>query len=198
MAGRSGGVLVVGALAFEVAGLFPPRFEGIRLAVTGPGPTRARLGLQRALALQRPAHILGLGLCGGLAPGIPPGSLAVPREIVSPEGGALPCTPWPGLSACGRMVSVPRPVSTPAEKLRLGRETAARWVDMESYHWADVALEQGIPCTVVRAVLDPAGEYLPKWNETSSWMGAVRLPIRALVARAQIRAVGRRIVCGHS
>jgi adenosylhomocysteine nucleosidase len=102
------------------------------------------------------------------------------------------------LTAAGRLASVSRLVTSPTGKAHLALYSQAEWVDMESYAWVETAHRHGIPITIVRTVLDAAREHLPTWSAVASWPGAVRLPWRALRARAEVRALGRRMLCERS
>lgn len=190
--------LVVGAMAFELAGLVPRDSTELRRIVTGTGPVKARAGLERALSGGVPQRIIALGLCGGLSPGEAPGSVAVPEEIVSREGKrAVGCAPWPGLENSGRLVTVDSPVSTPSEKAGLRAVTGADWVDMESYVWADMAEEYGVPFTVLRVVVDGWNESLPNVNSPRTWSSALSLPQKSFYARKILHQAARSILCGR-
>ena len=189
-------ILVLGALAFELAGLIPAESPMLRTVVTGAGPAKARAGLQRALAFAEPERIIALGLCGGLAPGEAIGTPAVPRAVVAEdERDEIVCDLWPGLDSRGLLVTVPAPVTTPLAKASLRESTLADWVDMESYSWAKMAREREIPFTVMRVVVDGWDDFLPNVTSPRSWLSAASLPRRSFQARKRLHEEARRILC---
>ncbi|MCY0877372.1 MAG: hypothetical protein OWU84_00240 [Firmicutes bacterium] len=184
--------LVVAALSFEAVGCGS---RG-RVAVTGAGPQKAAAGLQTALRRTRPGRILAIGFCGGLDPRDRVGSCAAPAEVASDAvQGVFPCAPWPGLTQAGRLVSVKAPVATPQAKQALRERCQARWVDMESFAWAQIAHEEGIPFTIVRVISDGAGDKLPHLRDPGSWFGVFSLAVHAFWARRELAAVVRRMLC---
>ena len=77
----------------------------------------------------------------------------------------------PGLAAAlgriggrwGECVTVDRLCPDSGAKQWLGAELGADVIDMESFWVSDVAARNGIPHLVVRTVLDPAEEPLPRY-----------------------------------
>ncbi|ACV59451.1 purine or other phosphorylase family 1 [Alicyclobacillus acidocaldarius subsp. acidocaldarius DSM 446] len=205
--------LVVTALGFERAAFHHLAHRpGWRVASTGVGPARAADGLARLIRADRPALVVGAGVCGALEPALRLGDLVLPAEAVAPEGAreslalderlcqlARRFAEAHGGSAQigGRIVSVERIASTPTDKRELARRFEALAVDQETFAWARVAREAGIPFVAVRVVLDEAGEPLASWRP-STWRSALRLPARALRARRTLRAFGREWPCWRS
>jgi adenosylhomocysteine nucleosidase len=179
-------VLLVSGLSFEAepvaAGLRRQRLPA-RVVVAGPGPLRAeRL---TAFLAERPAAVVGFGLCGALDPSLGAGAVVVPRTVGMAGAEDLPTTlPVPGRAAQGRLLTVVLPVANPSEKARLASEAVA--VDQESYVWLRAARAAGIPMAILRMVLDGAGEPLPMWSKPESWISALTLPGRALALRRRL------------
>ncbi|AEJ44629.1 purine or other phosphorylase family 1 [Alicyclobacillus acidocaldarius subsp. acidocaldarius Tc-4-1] len=205
--------LVVTALGFERAAFrHLAHRPGWCVASTGVGPARAADGLARLIRAERPALVVGAGVCGALDSGLRLGDLVLPAEAVTPEGSCAPLALDERLCELarrfaeahggsaqigGRIVSVERIASTPADKRELARRFEASAVDQETFAWAGVAREAGIPFVAVRVVLDEAGEPLASWRP-SAWRSALRLPARALRARRTLRAFGREWPCWRS
>ncbi|WP_347401625.1 phosphorylase [Alicyclobacillus mali (ex Roth et al. 2021)] len=206
-------LLVVTALGFERAAFdHLARRPGWRVASTGVGPVRAADGLARLVRAERPALIVGTGVCGALDAALRLGDLVLPAEAVTPDGSSAPLALDERLCELarrfadahggsaqigGRIVSVERIASTPADKRELARRFEASAVDQETFAWARVAREAGIPFVAVRVVLDEAGEALASWRP-SGWRSALCLPARALRARRTLRAFGREWPCWRS
>lgn len=55
-------------------------------------------------------------------------------------------------------------VTKAAEKLAMGESYNAAAVDMESYDVIDVATQAGLPCAVLRVILDEANQTTPDFN----------------------------------
>ncbi|MCL8207554.1 MAG: hypothetical protein K6V97_05710 [Actinomycetia bacterium] len=188
--------LAVAALAFEAAA-WRSYADGRRLIirVTGVGP-RAGPALADAILSVRPDRVVGFGLCGGIAPDARAGTLAVPAwAALADRPVRVGLAPLPPLVPVGGMWTVPTVVALPSAKRVLWQRTAARWVDQETAHWAHVCAAHGIPCSVVKVVVDGPDSALPTRRDPRSW-GAWRwLPGRALAARRALAALGRRLWC---
>ncbi len=108
--------------------------------------------------------LVSLGLAGGLAPGLRPGALIVPSQVIV---GSERFVADPALSHVlggttphalfgGDVV-----VATTAAKQRLYQATGAVAVDLETGIVARAATVRGIPFAVLRAICDPAERALP-------------------------------------
>jgi adenosylhomocysteine nucleosidase len=204
----SGKIGLVAALPAEGAALFGPQKmkllggrktfrtflpNGTELlgTISGPGRENA-LSASRWLVENGCRMLIGAGVAGGLKPGMNPGDLLLPEEIIEDSGDGTEhwTTDVPaqgrfslllgksGIQAYGgKLFSSPVAILTPGDKLFLHRRTAALAVDMESSGLACVARESGIPFLVLRAVCDPPERTVPV--ELSSVMaqdGTVRVP----------------------
>ncbi len=136
---------------------------GCPVAIGGGGAAGAARAAQE-LAVQGVTRLLSFGLAGGLAPGLPAGSLLVPERVVDETGACWMADA--ALSAqlgspAGALLAVPDIVATAAEKARLWRETGALAADIESGAVASCAAERGLGFAVLRVVCDPAERDLP-------------------------------------
>ncbi|MBX5467935.1 MAG: hypothetical protein K6U14_10675 [Firmicutes bacterium] len=193
--------LVLVALALEAVGLVARlgrRGAQFRVAVTGMGPERGAEGARRALARWRPTWVIGLGFCGGLHPPAAVGSWAYPAAVVTEEGTVLALTPLPGHPAQGRMVSVARPVVSPAGKAALYAATGALWVDQEGFAWARACQAVGVPFTLVRWVLDGPEDPLPVLACPKSWRAVPHLAVLVAQGVRALAEKGEEMACGLS
>ena len=131
-----------------------------------------RLGWQIAVGRDAVAGLLdqgvealvSLGLAGGLAPGLRPGALIVPSEVIV---GSERCATDPALSrllgttTAHALFGGDTVVATTADKQRLFEATGAVAVDLETGVVARAAAGRGIPFAVLRAICDPAERALP-------------------------------------
>jgi adenosylhomocysteine nucleosidase len=139
------------------------RLLGCPVAIGGGGAAGAARAAQD-LAAQGVTGLVSFGLAGGLAPGLPAGSVLVPERVMD-ETGAL----WaadPALSArlgspAGALLAVPGIIAAAAAKDRLWRETGALAADIESGAVASRAAASGLGFAVLRVVCDPAERDLP-------------------------------------
>ena len=152
--------------------------------------------------------LVSLGLAGGLAPGLRPGALIVPSEVMV---GTERFATDPALSqllggtTANALFGGDAIVATTAEKHRLYQTTGAVAVDLETAIVARAAATHGVPFAVLRAICDPAERALPPAALTAldthgvigTWrvLGSVaahpgQLP--ALLALAADAAVARR------
>lgn len=116
--------------------------------------------------------IVSFGVCGGLNPQVPVGSLVVASQVkYDPYNIATANQVWSDRLLRATLLLYPKKVScyssvlqtasTPAQRLELSAETGASIVDMESGVVAAVAADKGIPFAVLRAVSDG-------WDQTVS------------------------------
>jgi adenosylhomocysteine nucleosidase len=136
---------------------------GWKVAIGG-GSTEGAARAVRQLIESGATGVVSFGLAGGLDPGLPAGTLIVANEVVA--GGQI----WPtnallsaqlGGATGHRCLGLDRIVDSPAEKRRLGCETGAAAVDMESGAVAATASAMDVPFAVLRAICDPADTALP-------------------------------------
>jgi len=132
-------------------------------AIGGGLPAGAEAAAERLVARGADA-LLSFGLCGGLHPALPPGTLLVPREV---RDGAERFATDAALSdrlggwSANLLLAERSVVVAAAEKARLFAATGAAAVDLESGAVARVAARHGLPFAVLRAVCDPAERDLP-------------------------------------
>jgi adenosylhomocysteine nucleosidase len=165
------------------------------LQISGIGAKRAHLAA-RTLLEKGATSLLSWGSAGGLIPGLSPGSLVLPKNIIAVDGSVYPVdATWreslyaqlkekvnlhEGLLAESIIV-----VTRPEEKVTLFQQTGAIAVDMESAAVAAEAQQAGVPFMAIRAVADPADITLPQSALTSlDEFGKLR-PLRLLKALAK-------------
>jgi len=128
--------------------------------VTGMGPALAREATRRALAAGPCAHVMVVGIAGGLDPELPVGTLMVPSRVqLYPDGPEYQSHPLaPGRASGGLMTTdglfdgedVWRPI--------LERGFGA--VDMEAAGVAEVCDEAGVDWSVYRGISDRPDEHI--------------------------------------
>jgi adenosylhomocysteine nucleosidase len=137
---------------------------GCAVAVGGGSPAGA-CRMARNLVEDGATALLSFGLAGGLDPALPAGALIAPRGVLS-RGRLYQCDPGFVCALEGERIPVllagEAVVETADDKLRLGRETGAGAVDLESGAVAEVATAAGIPFAVLRAICDPVTRDLPR------------------------------------
>ncbi|GLG00455.1 hypothetical protein Alches_04940 [Alicyclobacillus hesperidum subsp. aegles] len=203
--------LVLTALAFEANALRPLRSAlDWGVIATGVGPARGRATAEQVFAAARPAFALGVGVCGALSADARRGEIALPQTAVSDAGAVERIAPLPeplleavqmaarkvgvGVRADQGIASVGRIAASPADKRELALRVGARWVDQETFAWAQAARSQGVPFYAIRVVLDTASDQLPSWHP-GTWGHALRLPLHALRARRILQQIGRELAC---
>jgi adenosylhomocysteine nucleosidase len=163
------------------------------IAATGDGAKNAG---ERAAALCdaiRPLAVVGAGIAGALSPGLGSAAILASSRVRDSTGDA----PAPDArlltraveagAAAGTLLTVARPITAAAEKIRLAASLEGpSAVDMESAAWARAAASRGIPYLVVRSISDRADEDLPDYLVACMGEdGAIRRG--AVVARALVR-----------
>jgi len=145
--------------------------EETMLLLSGIGAERA--GQAARFLLENGATaLMSWGVCGGLEPTFPPGSLLIPKIIISiarePYTADLLWRQQLKNRLKGHMNIYEGPLaesktvlSDPAAKAALGKQTGAIAVDMESAAVARIAKEGGVPFLAVRAIADDAETAIP-------------------------------------
>ncbi|MEE9285703.1 MAG: hypothetical protein V3V35_08265 [Dehalococcoidia bacterium] len=170
----------------------------VTLVQSGMGRQRASRATRLAIERDRPDAIVSVGFSGGLSPEIRGADLVLGRRLLvaepmepggEPVIGTDVITVDPSLLEAstialeegllpvrsGDLVSVPQVLTGPQEKERLGRQSSALLVDMESYWVAHTAREAGVPFLAARVASDEVGDTLPDFARFVDEMGNVRL-----------------------
>ncbi len=130
------------------------------VVAAGGGTAAGAAAAAERLAEQGVTALVSFGLCGGLDPACPAGTLLVPRRVGEVPTDAALSARLGGWSA-DSLAAADRIVATRAEKQELFAATGAAGVDLESGAVAAVAARHGLAFAVLRAVCDPAGFDLP-------------------------------------
>jgi adenosylhomocysteine nucleosidase len=104
----------------------------------------------------RPSLVLSAGFSGAVVPGLSVGDLILAEDLAGVDGVSWPAT-WPKGSTSfrrGRLLTASSLVSRPEEKRRLGEESGAIAVDMESAVAARLCSAAGLPFGCLRAISD--------------------------------------------
>jgi adenosylhomocysteine nucleosidase len=189
---------VVAALASEARALGPsmPRVGDpplSELAVLGAGSLLALSGIGRAAAAAAAqalvdagvSALMTFGMAGGLDPALKPGSVVIPRELISLDGARYAaCRAWreqvvAAVSALcavseGNLLTSTHAIQTPADKAAAFRTTGAAAVDMESVAVAEIAAKHNLPFIAVRVIVDTAADMLPRAVVAASRAGKVQ------------------------
>lgn len=171
-------LLLLTALAAEAAiparpCRHPAATEKVRVIQCGIGRDAV---LQAARPHAGAARMIGsIGVSGGLAPDLAPGTVILGERIRNLAPGLEPlyvCAPdlvdlladalEKAAISChrGTLLCVRDPLLTPADKLAAHRRTGTLAVDLESAAAAATALAAGCPFFCLRVVCDPAGRSL--------------------------------------
>jgi adenosylhomocysteine nucleosidase len=141
------------------------RRVGGRVAIGGGTPDGALRAAETLVRDESVSALVSFGLAGGLDPGLPAGTLLVPRMILEPHGATFPCdirlTEMFGGTTTDAMVGGGHVAVTSEHKRALFASTGAAAIDLESVAVARVAAEHGLGFAALRAIADPAGRHLP-------------------------------------
>lgn len=180
--------LLVAAHAAELTA-FEPDLPGFDRLLTGVGKLQAAYALTRALDAAHYDEIVVVGTAGAIDPELEPGvydiDATVQHDVRDLEG------------VLGQHISLPARVEVrsggvtiatgdvfvdDADAVAVIRTLGARMVDMESYAYAWVAAQFGVPLRILKAVSDRAQD-----GATQTWDEAVVACSHQL--RAHIRAL---------
>ena len=128
------------------------------------------------------AIVGNIGVSGGLAPDLVPGTVVLGERIITPVGGErtsryresyalnrqlvdfLEATLEKNMVPCrrGPLLCTQDPITLPEDKAKAFLKTGALAVDLESAAAAEAAVGAGLPFFVLRVVCDPADRRLTK------------------------------------
>jgi adenosylhomocysteine nucleosidase len=128
--------------------------------VTGMGPALGREATERALATGAIAHVMVVGIAGGLDPALPVGSLMVPSRVqLYPDGPEYATRPLPSRRAEGALMTTEGLFDDDdVWKPILARGFGA--VDMEAAGVAEVCEARGVDWSVYRGISDRPDEHI--------------------------------------
>ena len=146
--------------------------QGISCEVSGPGEYNA-LSAATYLIEKGATALLSWGVAGSLDPTIPPGSIILPKLILKRNAPPLSVSKawhWDFYKLLLKqfrpntqsLLHSARVIATADEKSELFNAYQAAAVDMESYVIVEAANQVGIPCLVLRSIIDPADMDLPE------------------------------------
>lgn len=142
------------------------------IIVSGTGAGRASRAASQLIAANADA-LISFGFAGALAEHLDTGHVLVPDGIVTDTGRLTPNSAWrdavlkalepgPAVIHKGAVACCDEVVSSPPQKRELHRRTGAVAVDMESAAVTAAADRHGLPCLVIRTVLDNTRMTLPR------------------------------------
>ena len=138
----------------------------VGFAQVGLGPERAALGTHALIDGHSPKWIVSAGFSGGLHSNLKVGQIVVADALRDAAGKELKIDlkmtsdPSRGLHV-GKLLTIDHVAKTAAEKKRLGEETGALAVDMESATVAAVCRERKVRFMAVRVVSDDVDHDVP-------------------------------------
>ena len=138
----------------------------VAIAISGPGRTAARRAAELLIAGHRPSWLISAGFAGALSPAMNRNDLALPGEIIDPEGRQFAVMRPESLGIgvrhlTGRLLTVDRLILDSAEKAELHRTSGADLVDMESSAVAAICGEKLVRFLSMRVISDDARTDLP-------------------------------------
>jgi adenosylhomocysteine nucleosidase len=144
--------IVGGVSAYR--GSVPGTDVTVLAAVIGIGPARATESMERLLASEDIAHVVMIGIAGGLDPSLQIGDLIVPEVVVDGSSGReVHPAPIQAVAAKGRLVTTDAILSDPTaldQRLRDGVVA----LDMETAAVGAVCEDHRIPWSAFRTISD--------------------------------------------
>lgn len=211
---------IIAALKLEAAPL--DRQAGFTTRVCGVGGQGVDDAV-RELGRLGSRLIVSWGTAGALSPQLRAGDLIVPERVLTRDGGTVrPDTRcrdgfrravhgyWPVTQET--LIESERILGSPGDKRRLGRETDAGAVDMESGQIGEACVALNLPFLAIRAIVDELDDRLPRLvhenafsagaprpgallaglaRHPGDWGSLARLALRYRRARAALEAAAR-------
>jgi adenosylhomocysteine nucleosidase len=185
---------VVAALDLEARSFRPRTRRRDGLLEVGDGTLVAVSGMGRAAAVDAAGALVDAGatalvswgLAGGLDPELRAGTICLPSMVVSRDGARFTTDlHWREILTAaisrrlivvsGKLLTSAVAIQDVAAKAAAFGETGAVAVDMESTGVAEVAALNKLPFVAVRAIVDTAGDTLPRAVMAAGTEGPVRL-----------------------
>jgi adenosylhomocysteine nucleosidase len=141
-------------------------FAGKTLAVVscGAGQAAARKATEALIVAHRPKLVISAGFAGGLRTQVRRGDIVIVQAVLH-NGRRLSLgvksAPASKRVHLGDLVTVDKLVTSSQAKQKLGEQTGALAVDMETFAVADACRELGVPSLGVRIISDAVGDALP-------------------------------------
>jgi adenosylhomocysteine nucleosidase len=146
--------------------------DGTLVAVSGMGRAAAA-GAAGALVDAGATALVSWGLAGGLDPQLRAGTICLPSTVVSRDGATFTTDHhWLEILTAaigqrltvvsGKLLTSAVAIEDAAAKAAAFAETGAVAVDMESAGVAQIAAANRLPFVAVRAIVDTAGDALPR------------------------------------
>ncbi|WP_314505240.1 nucleoside phosphorylase [uncultured Microbacterium sp.] len=165
--------LLVAALESELVA-FPPALPGFDRLVTGPGKLQAAYALTRALDANAYDEILVVGTAGAIDPMLDGDvyeiDAAIQHDVTDIDGRVgqhVSLPPRVELGREGITIATGDHFVDGAEAVAVIRPLGAGLVDMETYAYAWVAAQFGVPIRVIKAVSDRAqDDAITDWRST--------------------------------
>jgi hopanoid-associated phosphorylase len=139
-----------------------------RTVCSGGNAAELEAGIVEALGKDPILGMISFGFAGGLSPELPVGTIVLAKTIVSTTERYLADPVWLDRLAAKlpqavqtTILGVNAPATEADQKARLGAETGAAVVDMESHIAARLAAARGCPFAALRVILDPMQQTLP-------------------------------------
>jgi adenosylhomocysteine nucleosidase len=133
---------------------------GVAALVTGMGPALAREATRKTLAAGTFAHVMVIGIAGGLDPNLPVGSLMVPSRVqLYPDGPEYGTHPLPPRVADGALMTTDG-LFDDDQIWRPIIERGFGAVDMEAAGVAEVCEDAGVAWSVYRGISDRPDEHI--------------------------------------
>ena len=187
--------MIVGAVAALAAEARALRPALARVPASGPQLRLERSGVGRVAATRAAERLVSCGagalvswgVAGALDAALRPGSLCLPRAVLDGDEALATSAAWRAavvaaldrhalpLSEAPLLSGVAGAIATPADKRAAGAASGAVAVDMESAAVMRVARAAGLPCLVVRTIVDSAHDAIPSSIVRASRSGPVRL-----------------------
>lgn len=144
----------------------------VRVAISGMGAAKAKQAVESLFPRSSERDLLLVcGFAGGLKEGLEVGTVVLPDSILSSEAPNEALTiddriVWiveaGGVkSVKGKLVSVPRVLTSREEKRACAERTGAIAVDMETFAAVKTAQALGVRCVAIRVISDGADDSLP-------------------------------------
>ncbi len=131
----------------------------IQIAISGASTERAAQQAA-AFATDGARGLISIGVAGGLAPTLGPGTVLAASSIMTEDGDTYRAASSLGLSEAP-LLGVDRIISSVDDKAALYQQTGAAALDMESHAVAAIAARYALPLLAIRAIADPSDRVLP-------------------------------------
>lgn len=154
-------IAIVFAIEYESAGFLARAHRQLLVSTwtLGVMGKHAAATFEKLVKKDRPQVVVSAGFSGALHPDVPVGTVLIGENFTDPDIARR--LPVPDGVRVARIITSDEIAESSAQKSRLGQESGALAVDLESAHLHAICTDFRVPMVSIRCIADPMEQDLP-------------------------------------